>query len=327
MTQRNKQNALMLADLHLLERPLWRFEWLEKFLAQLQAGDYEGAPLPLFLMGDVFEVRDKVDSRVVNMLVEFIRDWKEDVVWVCGQHDSHRPGRGTLEGLHNSTFGNKKVYVVDRDVFYHEATDTWHVPFCREEVNYRTLLDKVPTDALVITHLPLKEAIEEFGAKDVHNVSVKEFNRFDWTYSGDIHKYVDYNDDKFSYVGGVVQRDWRDKGMEGQFGILKNGRMTRYATDGPLHVVYDGKTKLDPSRQYIVKSLPNVNIEGEANIIERVGAVSVDLDSVELTDTSKTSDALISDYVKDNKGEVSGATSEMLIDKGTSIFKESAGEV
>lgn len=311
--------AIMVADLHLHHLPLWRFEWLQEFVAKLHQEMPEGSDLPLFILGDVFEIRDNVDCRVLNLFLDLVMPWVGDVVWVCGQHDSYLPGRSTLEGLRHK----KNFHVVDRQVFHHKPTDTWHIPFCREEDDYRKLLSEIPDDAVVCTHLPLKEAIEQYGAKDVNNISVEEFARFRKVYAGDIHHHCTFKKEgsfDFTYIGEVSQRDWRDKGVVGHFGLLLgNDEMRRVETYCPQHVEIDENTKLDPNRRYVVKIKQGATFEKTDNIIAAVETTSIDLESITLTDTSNKPEDLMREYIAQNPGTVD-ATGAELLTLGTALL-------
>jgi hypothetical protein len=70
----SKAKAILLADLHLHNKPDWRFIWnndfIEELLAPLSACTRSCSDL--ILMGDVFEVRNNVDSRVINQFIGFV---------------------------------------------------------------------------------------------------------------------------------------------------------------------------------------------------------------------------------------------------------------
>ena len=128
--------ALLIADLHLHHLPHWRLEWCQKFVKEIieKSKNYEH----LWLLGDVFEIKDKVDGRVLNLFLELIGGCKNNgvkVVWLTGQHDSYLPQLATLEKL--SLFG---VVIVDRQP--QEIEGIWFVPFFREENLYRKLLNQ-----------------------------------------------------------------------------------------------------------------------------------------------------------------------------------------
>ena len=100
---------LLIADAHIHHEPQWRFDWLAKELAQLY--DEYAHTHQLMLLGDVFEVRDRIDARAANLFLDTVIEWqkKNRVIWITGQHDSYVPGRATFEGLRGLRNGVRGV--------------------------------------------------------------------------------------------------------------------------------------------------------------------------------------------------------------------------
>ena len=103
-----KKWRVLLADLHIHSTPKWRFDWLENFLLNEICtrymkdadGSYLDLPVQIVLLGDVFEIRDRVDTRTANLFFRFLSTWmdkdKNSIIWLTGQHDTHIPGEATL---------------------------------------------------------------------------------------------------------------------------------------------------------------------------------------------------------------------------------------
>lgn len=303
------RKAILLADLHLHHLPVWRLEWCENFMNDLLS-EFGGFTEPhshshkltddlktdLYILGDVIEIRDKVDSRVLNLLIKLITKWSNgDVVWISGQHDSYIPGKATLHGLDGITLPNGRVIVVDNHPYNH-IDNIWFVPFQRRDEDYREKLALVPDDSIVLTHTPTKEIIEMYGAKDVEGISIKEFERFKLAISGDIHKFYDFPE--LSYVGAPSQRDWRDSGVEGRFGILEGGKFSRMATEHPKHIKVKDASEIPPDGVYIIKTARGANIQA-ANVIETVETSDLKMEHLELT-ASGTMEDSIKAYVAEN---------------------------
>lgn len=309
-------SALLLADLHFHHLPVWHQEWCEKFVNDLLANAaYKGHYL--FLLGDALEIRDRVDARVLNLLLKLIVNWPMEVVYVTGQHDSYAPGRGTIESIGDLP----NVIVVDRDVYHHEATDTWFIPFCRKDDDYRTLLAKIPDGATVFTHLPIMEAIAQFHVKDIQGIELKDFARFDHTYSGDIHTFVDYFG--FTYVGAVKQRDWRDKNVVGQIGLIENGVFRRVPTKHPIHIQVENESEIPDGVDCIVKCKRGISTNKE-NVLASVEITSIDLESIELTSTEGTTTEIMQRYLDEHVDEIEGKidSKESVLATGETILRE-----
>jgi hypothetical protein len=288
---------LLLADLHLHHLPRWRLDWCEQFVETVTSKyGYPGSGFDLYILGDVLEIRDKVDSRVLNLLINLIKNWKSgDVVWMSGQHDSYVPGRATLHEISDFQLDNGKVVIVDHRTVEHKGN--WLVPFQRKDEDYRKLLEQVPDNSTVFTHLPLVEILEKYGAKNVKGIRLKEFARFKRVYSGDIHKYEDL--DNFSYIGAPGQRDWRDKGLEGQIATLIDGEFTRIPTEHPKHIEVNSEDDIPKEGLFIVKSKRGSNVHA-VNAIEVVETADINLESVELRGGSKSKQEQIEAYLEQN---------------------------
>ena len=232
------RKALMLADLHLHNKPDWRYIWNNDFIEELLAHLSNYIYTDLILMGDVFEVRNNVDSRVINQFLKLVLGWLETkeencVYWICGQHDSFLPGRATLEGLKY----HDRITIIDNDVYQCVYLDKnlWCVPYARSLEDYRTMLAKIPSGATVLTHMPIKEVLINTGATDVDAIELKEFKRFKNVISGDIHHYQDLKN--FQYIGATSQLNWKDKGVQGKLGVLNSDlTLTRVPLKHPEHI-------------------------------------------------------------------------------------------
>ena len=289
--------SLLLADLHLHHLPKWRYEWCSEFIMKMLAkyGNNKEQQTHLYLLGDVLEIRDKVDSRVLNMLIKLIKNWcGGDVVWLSGQHDSYIPGKATLHELTDIKLENGVVYVVDNKAFKHDGN--WFVPFQRRLEDYRECLNQVPDGVTVLTHIPTKEIIEMYGAKDVEGISVKEFSRFKQTISGDIHKFYDFP--TLSYVGAPSQRDWRDKGVDGQIGWLVDGKFMREPTIHPKHIEIYSADEIPKEGEYIIKTKRGSNISAK-NVLSVVETSNIDIESVDFKQPQLESEQL-GLYLKEN---------------------------
>lgn len=233
---------LCVADLHLHHLPAWRLDWCYDFADDLI--DYlETTDLRLVLLGDVLELKDKVDARVANILIYILGHAPNLCVWVTGQHDSFTPGQATFYELS----ALPKVKICDDKTLHIPVgggPDVWFVPFARSRERYRELLGNVPDGDAVFTHLPIAEALRGFGAEVPEDaITVADFERFAWVYSGDIHKHNRFKN--FEYIGATSQRDWRDEGVAGCVGVVTiDGKLTRVPVAHPIHRRITKQTEL-----------------------------------------------------------------------------------
>lgn len=354
-----KDQCLLIADLHLHHLPTWRLEWCETFVKEIldcaRGADTDKCERKvivddataqaaqdsehLVLLGDVFEMRDKVDSRMINLALKLVLSWCQmrpdgHVVWICGQHDSYRPGRGTLEGLDCLD----RVHIVADDLF--EWSVGQHLvhclPFCRSHDRFRELVEQIPDGATVMTHLPLSEAVAEFGVSDKPLASLQDFARFRATYSGDVHKFRSFKKENFHYVGAPSQRDFRDKNVQGRIGVWRPcasgaAEFERYSVTHPHHIDVSGsiKSALPTEGAELCVRISDedefvARIEGKYRILSKrykpivLQYVAPDVDAPE----EMTPSERIRRYVESQEGMPEDMDSDDAIRSGIELFEE-----
>ena len=330
--------AVLIADLHLHHLPLWRADWNDLFIDRLLKLQTE-VQLPLFLLGDVFEVKDQIKSRIINQFLRLIGEWKHDIVWVTGQHDSYIPGRASLEGLR----GWSNMTIVDATEFYSQKYDLWFIPFARKVEDYHSMLEKVPANAFVLTHMPIKEALEQF-TKDEKMVSSEHFKHLSGAISGDIHKFQQYGN--FHYIGAPSQRDWRDEGVDGKIAILlKDNKFIRLDTECPTHKKVTSMASIrriglaiaGDTSKYVVKVVSNeiapeqiAILKQRPNILDVVWEPTIE--TVALTELEQevhkidTDDEVLSMYLDNTEKLPAGVKKNELLDAGLALLNTNAFE-
>lgn len=289
--------AVLLADAHFHHLPEWRRKWNDEFIDKLIAlQDDEFSDYHLFILGDVFEIRDNVDSRVLNQFLKLVLNWKKDVVWITGQHDSYLPGLGTLEALSY----HDNIFVCDREPRrLHFDPELWSVPFARKDERYREMLAEVPDGATVFTHLPIVEAIAQFGVSDVQGIKAEEFDRFDSVYSGDIHTPSVFK--KVRYIGAPSQRDWRDKHVPGTFGAYVDGEYQEFQTDPVRHIEVKNSRDIPSEGRFVVKALEGCTIRPQERVLGVTYTQQLNIEAIEFSSEHVDTDKAMGDYVERNK--------------------------
>lgn len=315
--------ALIVADLHLHHLPAWRLDWCTQFVQQLlKLAKRLGYP-DLILLGDALEIKDQLDARVMNLFIELILEWTAygdgaQVYYIVGQHDSYIPYHATFESLR--TVG-PYVHVIDREPYTEDVGDGQYyayIPYARELSKYREWLDAIkhPENTTVFTHLPVLEVLKGFGDHYTteNAISVEEFDRFEHTYSGDIHNYTVLDCEYFDYIGATSQRDFRDSGVDGCIGLLyPDGDFKRAWVQHPRHVVVKTKKQLqqlrnDKDSDYIIR-LRGMEIEQaqlhDLDKVDNIYSVEIEPPPIEQSfeelskiDQSSTRKQVIDQYLK-----------------------------
>lgn len=268
--------AIVIADLHLHHLPNWRLDWCSEFVDQILDTEWPqvGDLVHLYLLGDVLEIKDKVDARVANLLIKLVTRWRHgDVVWLSGQHDSYIPGKATFHELDKRPLRSGRVYVVDCNTLHLHGY--YFVPYQRRDSDYRALLAEVPEGSIVLTHMPIVEVLGQFGRQLAKGISMQDFKRFKQVYSGDIHKYNELGN--VSYIGAPSQRDWRDEGVVGVIGQLRNGILKRSKTKHPIHLKVESEAQIPNDDNKYVVSFVEGGTTTKGNVISSISKIGVDI--------------------------------------------------
>ena len=242
----------IIGDLHLHNTPRWRFDFIKEKLSKYKNEE-------IWLLGDIFEVKDRIPCDVLNVMLDFCLTNK--VVLLSGQHDSYLPNVSSVEGL------KSRVTIVDRDVLHYN--NCYFVPFHRDLDQYRNWLSKIPDGATIMTHMPLEEAIHPINPNFV-GINLNDYSRFSCVISGDIHNGKTFTQDNltFVYTGVYAPRDFRDKGYIGTYIEYADNLFTKRETEAPMFVNIDNEKQLEKlkGRKLVVRT--DLDIKQGDNIIE-----------------------------------------------------------
>ena len=198
---------LILADLHFHHIPLRRYNWGEQFLDELKEKFLSQKLKGIFLLGDMFEVGNRLDGSVLNSFLLFIYKCigkRIPLYWLSGQHDVYKPFCHSLFGLKNL------IKIIEK---YYKFTDnTYFVSYHYNYNDYREILEMIPQNSILFTHIPVKEFLPISPDKNIMLLS--EFQKFKKIISGDIH--TGKTKSNFTYVGVPFQRDFREENVKGR---------------------------------------------------------------------------------------------------------------
>jgi len=327
----DKKYKVLVADMHLHHLPTWRLDWCHAFVDSLIRLSHDLVDSDLVIMGDAFELRDRVDARVANLLIRLLVNWSGDTFWIVGQHDSFIPGRATFTELS----GVGGITVIDSEVYREPGTNNYYVPFYRDKAEYLSALEEIPDGSVVFTHMPVAEALFGKGTASEGHISAKEFSRFLRVWSGDIHIANTYG--KVSYVGAPGQLDWRDEGVQGRI-LLLDDDLNEYPVmvQHPKHVKLNSVARMrtfgcdDSGTEFLLKI---VDIQPGAHALARLKelpcVISVEVDVQSAVASMETDvivdnqplEELVVKYIQD-RGEFSEDLYKLALETGIDILEE-----
>lgn len=307
----SKKYKVLVADAHLHQLPIWRLHWCEEFVTSLLELSSKLGNSKLVLLGDVFELRDRVDARVANLFIKLALQWDGEVFWLVGQHDSYIPNCATFTALD----GVDGITVVDSEGY--QEDNVYYVPFFRDQGRYLAELAKIPDGSFVFTHLPVAEAL--FGKGDAAKglISVKEFSRFKKVWAGDIHVAGQFKN--LEYVGAPGQRDFRDAGVEGRIVLLdEQFSPLSVPVKHPSHIKlntieeaqeFDTYMNRNPDAYEYIVRITDTEISQEKllRLKEHRGVLNVEvevstisMESIKVQDFDKSNEQILREYLDNN---------------------------
>jgi hypothetical protein len=307
----SEKYSVLVADMHLHHLPTWRLHWCEDFIASLLKLSNELGDSNLILLGDTFELRDRVDARVANLFIKLVLQWEGDVLWLVGQHDSYIPGHATFAALD----GVDGITIVDSEVYQEDGV--YYIPFFRDQAHYLAELAKIPDNSFLFTHLPVAEAL--FGKGDAAKalIPVKEFSRFKKVWAGDIHVAGQFKN--LEYVGAPGQRDFRDTGVEGRIVLLdERFNSTSIPVKHPIHIKltstaeaheFDTYMNRNPDAYKYIVRITDTEISQEKllRLKEHHGVLNVEvevstisMESIKVQDFDKSNEQILREYLNNN---------------------------
>lgn len=268
--------AVLISDFHLDHKPLTRFKWNDEFIQSLL--EKYSQDHALFLLGDVVEVSNHIDSSVINQVMHLCLSWARynRVVIIAGQHCSFKQGHSSFRALEDA----KNIIVVDDKEFNLPNSNIWFVPFFRENNKtkrfdyYRQMLDNVPDNSIVMTHVTLREALADNWTEDKDMVELQEFKRFKQTFAGDIHSGKEWtrkDGANFVYCGIPSQRNFSDANASTSYILFDTDKYTKVYTDAPRFLNVDTPQDIPQDGiQYVIRIKNNneIDLSGVDNVLQ-----------------------------------------------------------
>lgn len=219
----SKEYSLLCSDLHLSGSGGKRFDICAKQLLELVAtlkSGYKGFKIGrLYVLGDVFDLTDRIPADALNLWIEFltnVRGLGINVFWLTGQHDLTRKDVCSLTSLPSDlcVIYSKDISIVSK------ANNVYMLPFFRAETpddfkewanNQFKRLAVSKNKSILLTHNVIAPYVKS-------GVDVSFFKGFKRVISGDCH--VGGKKNNFEFIGMGVQRNFSDADALSRYGIL-----------------------------------------------------------------------------------------------------------
>lgn len=224
-------NFIMLSDIHLGVRNN-SIEWMDNindyfynfFIPYLKENSNDNTSL--ILTGDIFDSRQSLDIKVLNMALDIIKNILDvnsciKIYIVEGNHDSYKKKENDITSLSIfKTFNNVIVIQKPTIEILEDNTKILFLPWDGDMNKQNDVISKIDAD-FVFMHNDINSGYYDNGRPIINGVNISTINNKK-IYSGHIHRR--YDGKKFTYVGTPYQLRRSDIGN-------KKGIYTLYKTD------------------------------------------------------------------------------------------------
>jgi DNA repair exonuclease SbcCD nuclease subunit len=236
----------------------------------------------VFILGDVFQERGKLDTMVLNSVYRMIEQFRAAgmrVVLLLGNHD-----RTPVGEFHSLEVFRGIADVVDepREMQIAGAT-VLAIPFLAEAKHTSGWLKSIGSRAdLIIMHTAVKGVTLPSGEAWGDGVPLSDIPEEKWTFMGHFHKWTKLRE-RCYYVGSFLQLNWGEAKDEKVFGYFRDGKISWIPTQGPRFIdvtVEDFNTRTDLKDNFVrVHYHGPVDEAGAVRsyLLDTVGARAVEL--------------------------------------------------
>lgn len=197
----------------------------------------------VFIVGDIFEERGKLDVVVLTLLLRCLWSFKKfdiQVVLLVGNHDRIPAGEfHALEILRRSV-----AHVIDKPTMLMcDKVNVLALPYDPEPRNTAKKLRQRGKDAeLILMHVAVKGVRLPSGERWSEGIRLKHIPKKPTVLMGHDHHHKKLRK-KVWYVGSLLQLDWGDVGIDKVFAEYnsKTKSVTWHPSSGPKFINYNAK--------------------------------------------------------------------------------------
>jgi DNA repair exonuclease SbcCD nuclease subunit len=209
----------------------------------------------IFIVGDIFEERGKLDVVVLTLLLRCLWSYKKfgiNVVLLVGNHDRIPAGEfHALEILRRSV-----AFVIDKPTMLMcDKVNVLALPYDPESRHIAKSLKRHRKDAeLILMHVAVKGVRLPSGERWAEGIRLKHIPKKPVVLMGHDHHHKQLRK-KVWYVGSLLQLDWGDTGVDKVFAEYnsKTKRIKWHPSQGPKFIRYGVKK----SKKIVVTLLKN----------------------------------------------------------------------
>lgn len=290
----------------------------------------------VFILGDVFQERGKLDIVVLNSLYRTINRFREssiDVYLLLGNHDRYPVG-----DYHSLEVFRPICKVIDQPATLKVGEiSIYAIPYIPDQEKLRQLVADTPTKTdILIGHFAVKELKLPHGKIWGEGVSLAALPDRAFTFLGHYHRFTKLQGKKRAYyIGSLLQIDWGDFNIRKYYVVYdhETKSIQKRESFGPrfLHIRHRGDSVDRNIRALVKGNFVFVELISEISDVGRIkkqyedlGAryVEIELRSLDkevVIETKRSIDNLLEDYVRKSNISLSKGS---LIELGKGWLRE-----
>jgi DNA repair exonuclease SbcCD nuclease subunit len=187
----------------------------------------------VFILGDVFQERGKLDLTVLNSIYREVDQFRRrsiEVLMLVGNHD-----RAPVGAFHSLEVFKRIATVVDRPTqVMIGGMRVGAIPFFAEASKTVDYLQQYANSEILILHTAVRNIKLASGEMWGDGIALSDIPEKPWTFMGHYHKFTKLRDRCF-YVGSLLQNNWGERDPK-VFAQFVDGRVTWVPTQGPIFV-------------------------------------------------------------------------------------------
>jgi len=213
---------------------------------------------PTLLTGDVFDTKEVIRGKCLNLVYERLSNSKLHFIILVGNHDYFN-----LECEDHSlrVFENlENVTIVDK---LHEEFGCHFIPYMHDQDKLKKVLKTIPKDSVLFGHLDVVSFDYGNGYLSEAGLALKDLKKFKKVISGHYHKYQEK--DNLTYIGTPFSHSFGESNQDKFIGIFDTitYEVELIKTPFLIRVIYSG------SQENIIKAKAKYTFPEGTKIIER----------------------------------------------------------
>jgi DNA repair exonuclease SbcCD ATPase subunit len=218
----NVETIIHIADIHI--RPYKRHQEYNEVFNNLYSSikdSIDGESI-IVVAGDIVHAKTEMSPELIMITSDFLKNLSSilPTIVIPGNHDANLSNTSRMDAITpiiKNILNDNLFYLKESGIFKYGNLNFIHMSVFDDRQNYITFEEvKDLENKIALFHGPITNAVNEFNYKFNTNIDVDQFDGFDLTLLGDIHKrqFLDANK-TVAYPGSLIQQNYGEELVHG----------------------------------------------------------------------------------------------------------------